>query len=88
MTLKPIQNRIIISPIDQDTEEVRPSGIIAIKKDVPPSTRGTVLAIGDRVSSYVKVGDTVQYAEQSGRILEWEDKEYLIMREPDIICVL
>ena len=88
MTLKPIQNRIIISPIDQNSEEVRASGLITLTKEVPPSTRGTVLAIGDKVSPDIKVGDTVQYAQQSGRMLEWEGKDYLIMREPDIICVL
>lgn len=88
MTLKPIQDRIIISPIDQDSEEVRDSGLITLKKEVPPSTRGTVLAKGDKVSSDIKVGDIVQYAQQSGRMLEWEGKDYLIMREPDIICVL
>jgi co-chaperonin GroES (HSP10) len=88
MNVKPLANRVIISPTDQETEEVRASGLITMKKELPPSTRGKVMAIGEKVSADIKVGDLVQYGQHSGIIFAWEEKEYLIMREPDIICVL
>lgn len=88
MNLKPIANRIIISPTDQDTEEIRQSGLITLKKEIPPSTKGIVMATGPRVSADVKVGDRVQYGQFSGAELEWEGKDYLIMRDTEIICIL
>lgn len=88
MNIKPLANRLIISPTDQNPEEIRESGLITIKKDVPPSTKGKVLAVGDKVSAEVKVGDVVQYGQHSGIPLPWEGQDYLIMRETEIICVL
>lgn len=88
MNLKPLANRMIIIPTDQGTEEIRTSGLITLKKEVPPSTRGKVLAVGDKVSAEIKVGDIVQYGQHSGAPLNWEGGEYLIMRETELICVL
>lgn len=87
MNVKPLANRAMILPVDQETEEVRASGLITMKKELPPSTRGKVIAIGEKVSD-VKVGDLVQYGQHAGSIFPWEEKEYLMIREPDIICVL
>ena len=36
----------------------------------------------------VKVGDTVLYGKYSGSELKFEDKDYLIMREDDILAVI
>jgi len=36
----------------------------------------------------VKVGDSVLYGKYSGTDLTLEDKEYMIMRESDILAVL
>ena len=87
MNVKPLANRVMILPVDQETEEVRASGLITMTKELPPSTRGKVIAIGEKVSD-VKVGDLVQYGQHAGSIFPWEEKEYLMIREPDIICVL
>jgi chaperonin GroES len=88
MTLKPIANRLIILPTDQDSEIVMPSGLITLRNEVPPSTVGKVISMGPKVSDDIKVGDTVKYGQHSGAPLPWEGKEYLIMRETELICVL
>jgi len=87
MNVKPLANRVMVLPVDQETEEVRASGLITMKSDPPPSTRGKVIAIGEKVLD-VKVGDLVQYGQHAGSVFPWEEKEYLMIREPDIICVL
>jgi chaperonin GroES len=88
MNLKPIANRIIVSPTDQGSEETRESGLITLKKEVPPSTRGVIVAVGPRIEQPIKVGDNVVYGQHSGAEVEWEGKNYLIMRDTEIICVL
>jgi len=79
---------MIIAPTDQETEETTKSGIITLRKDIPPSVRGKVLSVGPLVTKDVKVGDLVQYGQHSGAPLNWEGKDYLIMRETELICVL
>lgn len=86
MNIKPLANRVIIFPTDQNAEEVRESGLIVLNKEIPPSTRGVVVAVGPKVTEVV-VGDKVQYGQHSGAPFPWEDKEYLIMRDTEIICI-
>ena len=86
--MKPIGNRVLILPTDQDSEEISPGGIVLIKKDIPPSTRGRVVSVGPKAEAVLKVGDNVQYGQHSGHEIEWEDKTHLIMKDSDIICIL
>lgn len=86
--IKPIANRVLIIPTDQDTEIKRSSGIIELRKDIPPSTEGKVIALGSKVTYDLKIGDSVKYGQHSGVPCEWEGKNYLIMRETELICIL
>lgn len=88
MNLKPLFNRMIIQPLDQGREVTTASGLITLRDEIPPSTRGKVLSIGPKVTNDVKVGDVVQYGQHSGAPLHWEGEDYLIMRETELICVL
>lgn len=87
MNIKPLSNRVVVIPTDQNSEEVRESGLIVLNKEIPPSTKGIVVAIGPKVLD-LAVGDKVQYGQHSGAPFPWEDKDYLIMRDTEIICVL
>ena len=86
--MKPLSNRILILPTDQDREERTASGIITLRKDIPPSTTGKVVLIGPKITEDIKEGDSVKYGQHSGVPLNWEGKDYLIMRDTEIICVL
>jgi chaperonin GroES len=88
MNLKPLFNRMIILPLDQGREVKTASGLITLRDEIPPSTRGKVISIGPKVSNDVKVGDIVQYGQHSGAPLPWEGEDYLIMRETELICIL
>ena len=43
---------------------------------------------GNRISPEVKKGDTVLYGKYSGTEVKIDGKEYLILRETDILAVL
>jgi chaperonin GroES len=50
--------------------------------------KGTVVAVGNGTKDHtmtVKVGDTVLYGKYAGTELKLEGKDYLIMREDDIL---
>lgn len=86
--MKPLKNRVLVLPTDQETESVSSSGIVLIEQEVKPSTRGVVVALGPDVEHTVNVGDHVQYSQHSGVEIEWENKVHIIMRDTEIICVL
>jgi chaperonin GroES len=53
--------------------------------------KGTVIAVGPGKKddpTTVKTGDTVLYGKYSGTELQVEGKDYLIMRESDILAII
>lgn len=91
MSIKPLQDRIIIKREDAQQE----SKIILTTKE--KSTRGKVLAVGagryldngNRLPVDVKVGDIVIFNEGYGTKVEKLDgEEVLILSENDILAVI
>ena len=67
------------------------SGIIIpdIAKEKPQ--KGSIVAVGPGTKENpvtVKVGDSVLYGKYSGTELKLEGKDYLIMRESDILAIV
>ncbi|XOD67788.1 MAG: co-chaperone GroES [Flavobacteriales bacterium Tduv] len=87
--IKPLADRVIVevNPVETKTS----SGIIIPDTAKEKPQRGKVFAAGpgkkDEPVS-VKVGDEVLYGKYSGTELKWKDKNYLIMRESDILAIL
>ena len=53
--------------------------------------QGTIAAVGNGKKDHkmtVKVGDTVLYGKYAGTELKLDGKEYLIMREEDILAII
>ena len=72
-------------------EETTASGIIIPDSAKEKPQRGTVVAIGPGKKdepTTVKEGDTVLYGKYSGTELQFEGKDYMIMREADILAIL
>jgi chaperonin GroES len=94
MNLKPLADRLVVEPIEQ--EETTASGIILPETAKEKPQQGKVLAAGPgrtdedgkRVSMEVKTGDKVLYAKYSGTEVKMDGKKLLIMRESDILAVL
>jgi len=81
---KPLKDRVFVSY----TEEVdKTSGGIYVPdvaKEKPQ--KGKVQAIGSEVKS-VKAGDTILFDKYSGTKVSFENTEYLILKEEDILGV-
>jgi len=87
--MKPINDRVVVQPAA--AEEKTKGGIIIPDTAKEKPQRGKVIAVGpgkDGNAMTVKKGDKVLYGKYSGQELSYEGKEYLIMREDDILVIL
>lgn len=94
MNLKPLGDRLIVEPIEQ--EDLTASGIVLPETAKEKPIRGKVLAIGPggrkedgtRMAMDVNTGDTVLYARYGGTEVKIESKKYLILRETDVLAIV
>jgi len=94
ITLKPLGNRVVVEPMEQ--EEMTASGIVLPETAKEKPQKGTILAVGpgdrdddgDRIQLDVKVGDVVLYAKYSGTEIKVDGKKLLILRESDILAIV
>lgn len=89
VNVKPLADRVLITPAEPETKTA--SGIIIPDTAKEKPQRGTVIAVGPGKKdepTTVQIGDTVLYGKYAGTELTVEGKEYLIMRESDILAVL
>ncbi|MBA2873184.1 chaperonin GroES [Anoxybacillus calidus] len=92
--LKPLGDRVVIELIQ--TEEKTASGIVLpdTAKEKPQEGKvvavgtGRVLDSGERVAPEVAVGDRIIFSKYAGTEVKYEGKEYLILRESDILAVI
>lgn len=93
MKLKPLGDRVVIKPIEQ--EEITAGGIVLPESAKEKPQRGTVVAVGpgkvedgNRVALDVKEGDTILFAKYAGTEIKIEGEKVLILRESDILAVI
>ena len=89
MNVQPLADRVLVEPAA--AEEKTAGGIIIPDTAKEKPMRGTVIAAGNGKKDEpmtVKVGDTVLYGKYAGTELAVDGKDYLIMRESDIFCIL
>ena len=92
VSFKPLGNRVVIEPQDND-EQVSSGGIYIPDTAKEKPQEGLVVAVGpgrlsddgNRVPMDVEVGDTVVYSKYSGTEYKEGDTEYLVVREDDIL---
>jgi chaperonin GroES len=94
MNLKPLGDRLIVEPIEQ--EEMTASGIVIPETAKEKPMQGKVLAVGpgarqedgSRLAMDVSTGDTVLYAKYAGAEVKIENKKYLIVKETDVLAIV
>ncbi len=92
MTIHPLDDRIVVEPME--AEEKTAGGILIPDTAKEKPQKGTVVAVGPgklledgkRAAPSVKKGDIVLYAKYGGSDVKVGDKEYLIMRESDVLA--
>lgn len=92
--IRPLADRVVVEPSEIETKTA--GGIVipdTADKDKP--IRGTVIAIGNGryidgtiQPLQVKIGEKVLFGKYAGTNVKLADKEYLVMREEDIMGVI
>ncbi|PLX70698.1 MAG: co-chaperone GroES [Denitrovibrio sp.] len=93
-SIKPLQDRIIVKRFE--SEEKTASGIIIPDSAKEKPFEGEVISVGAgkvmdngvRVEPTVKPGDKVLFAKYAGTEVKFDNEEYLIMREDDVLGVI
>jgi chaperonin GroES len=91
--LKPLADRVVIKPI---REEATKSGIVLPDTAKEKPQRGRVVAAGDgrrdedgdRIPMDVQVGHEVLFARYAGTEFRFEDEDFLILAEKDILAIV
>lgn len=87
--IKPLADRVLIEP--SSAEEKTSGGIIIPDTAKEKPQKGTVVAVGPGTTDQkmsVKAGDMVIYGKYSGTEINYEGKNYLIMKESDIYAIV
>jgi chaperonin GroES len=94
LNLKPLGDRLIVEPIEQ--EEMTASGIVLPETAKEKPQQGKVLAVGPgrrdeegkRIDMDVNEGETVLFAKYAGTEVKLDNKKYLILKETDVLAIV
>ena len=94
MKMRPLRDRVLVERIEE--HEQRIGGIIIPDTAKEKPQQGRVIAVGKgRISDKgevfpldVKAGDTVLFGKYAGTEIKIDGKEYLIVREEEVLGVL
>lgn len=90
--IRPLDDRVVIEPME--AEEKTAGGIVLPDTAKEKPMKGKIIAVGDgkmletgkRAELLVKKGDKVLYGKYAGTEVMVDGKEYLVMRESDILA--
>jgi chaperonin GroES len=94
MKLRPLQDRILVQRVEEETKTK--GGIIIPDSAKEKPAEGVIKAVGNgklgddgkRVALEVKKGDRILFGKYSGTEVKIDGEEYLIMREEDVLGVI
>jgi chaperonin GroES len=94
VVLKPLEDRIVVSPLE--AEQVTASGLVIPDTAKEKPQEGKVIAVGPgrvddkgvRVPVDVKVGDVVLYSKYGGTEVKYSGEEYLVLSARDVLAVI
>ena len=94
MKIRPLHDRLLVERLEE--KEVKKGGIIIpdTAKEKPQEAKviaagnGKVSEDGKKIPLDVKAGDKILFGKYSGSEVKIDDKEYLIMREDDVLAIL
>ncbi len=92
MAIRPLDDRVVIEPLE--AEEKTQGGIVLPDSAKEKPTKGKVVSVGEgklldngeRAALLVKKGDQVLYGKYAGTEITVGGKDYLILKENDILA--
>ncbi len=92
MSIKPLGDRVLVQALASEKSK---GGIIIPDTAKEKPQEGKIIAVGPgrvenghRIDPEVKKGDRVLFGKYAGTEITIDDKEYLILRESDILAIL
>jgi chaperonin GroES len=94
MKLRPLQDRILVQRVEEET--TTKGGIIIPDTAKEKPAEGKVTAVGNgkigedgkRIALEIKKGDRILFGKYSGTEVKIGGEEYLIMREDDVLGII
>ncbi len=94
MKIRPLHDRILIERLEE--KEAKKGGIIIPDTAKEKPQEGKVIAVGNgkvtedgkKIPLDVKASDRILFGKYSGSEVTLDDKEYLILREDDVLAIL
>ena len=84
--LKPLRNQVVLKKYEEENKTS--SGIILATENKKLPSVATVIALGNKVESDIKVNDKVVYKEYSGTKVTVDEIEYIVIDKEDILAVI
>lgn len=89
MNIKPLADRVLVEAKEAETKTASGLYIPDTAKEKPQ--QGTIIATGSGKKDEpmeLKAGDTVLYGKYSGTEINVDGKEYLMMRQSDVLAII
>ncbi len=94
MKLRPLQDRILVQRVEEET--TTKGGIIIPDTAKEKPAEGKVVAVGNgkigedgkRIPLEIQEGDRILFGKYAGTEVKVEGEEYLIMREDDVLGII
>ena len=89
LSIKPLADRVLVEPAAAETKTS--SGIIIPDSAKEKPQKGRIVAVGSGTKDNpmtVSVGESVLYGKYAGTELNHDGKDYLIMKESDILAIV
>jgi chaperonin GroES len=94
VVLKPLEDRIVVEPLE--AEQVTASGLVIPDTAKEKPQEGKVIAVGPgrfddkgaRVPVDVQVGDVVLYSKYGGTEVKYSGQEYLVLSARDVLAII
>ena len=91
--IKPLADRVLIKM--KESEDTTKSGIILSSSEKEKSQVAEVIAVGpggnvegNNIEMYIKEKDNVIVSKYSGTEIKYEDEDYLIVKQSDILAII
>jgi len=88
MKVKPMDDRVLVSFVEEETQTA--SGIIIPDSAKEKPTTGEVVAVGtdEELKELIKVGDKVLFGKYGGEEISFDGNDYKIIQRSDILAVI
>lgn len=82
--LQPLSGRVVVEP--QEVEQNK-SGIVLITDAKPEYQQGIILAVDEKSSLGLSIGDTILFSQFTGTPVYDDGKKVVILKEHDILAI-